>query len=236
MHSSKNFKKWYYEDWHKYHEKRSVIQQLYYDVLKWGTLRSGLNLLYGKGKVAIDVGVAHGYVIMVLNKLGYMAYGIDISKFYIYNYAKRVTNDLIICDAQALPFKQESFDLITAFELIEHLPMPLKFLSGCQRALKKGGSLLITTPNATFKVLDLKFWRDCILGKTWFGTSNIEGHEREFRMNIEVKRMFEDVGFNEVIVETWWFAPVPPKLFRRYLTSKVPLFVIPHFRCMALKG
>lgn len=42
----------------------------------------------------------------------------------------------------------EPFDLIFAGDLIEHLSNPGLFLDSCRRALKSGGRLVITTPNA----------------------------------------------------------------------------------------
>jgi SAM-dependent methyltransferase len=228
--------KWYFEKWHEYQKKKNAIQRLYYDVLKWGSIRSGLKLLNGKDHVAIDIGSAHGYVAALLNKLGYTAYGCDLLKFYVMSYARRMTNNLLVCDAQALPFGQSKIDLITAFELIEHLPKYTEFLSGCYNSLKKGGVLLITTPHATFKGLNLKFWRDYALGSLLFDTHNIEGHSHEFRSRIELKEELELTGFSKVVVETWWFAPIPPTMFERYFVGKLPLFMIPHFRCVAMKA
>ena len=46
------------------------------------------------------------------------------------------------------PFKKNTFDCIIASEIIEHLDNPLDFLKNCNNALKPGGMLLLTTPNA----------------------------------------------------------------------------------------
>lgn len=48
---------------------------------------------------------------------------------------------------EGLPFEDESFDVITAGELIEHLYDPDGFLAEMHRALRAGGHLLVTTPN-----------------------------------------------------------------------------------------
>ena len=123
--------KWYFEKWHEYQKKGYAIQSLYFDVLKWSALKSDLGLLKGKGKIAADIGSAHGYVVDLLSKLGYFACGCELSKFFIRSYAKNNAENIIECDAQVLPFEQKRIDLITAFELIEHLPKYSQFLSEC---------------------------------------------------------------------------------------------------------
>jgi 2-polyprenyl-3-methyl-5-hydroxy-6-metoxy-1,4-benzoquinol methylase len=47
-----------------------------------------------------------------------------------------------------LPFANNSFDVITAFQFIEHIHDRKEFLSECVRVLKPGGKILVTTPNA----------------------------------------------------------------------------------------
>jgi len=50
-------------------------------------------------------------------------------------------------DGTALPFENEHFDLITSFETIEHTTQYLKMISEFHRVLKKGASLIVSTPN-----------------------------------------------------------------------------------------
>ncbi len=51
-------------------------------------------------------------------------------------------------DKHSLPFSDDSFDLITAFEVIEHLANPRNILRESLRILRSGGLLIIETPNA----------------------------------------------------------------------------------------
>lgn len=53
----------------------------------------------------------------------------------------------IVADIQALPFANESFDLIVSCETIEHLPDPALGLRELARVLRAGGRLVLTTPN-----------------------------------------------------------------------------------------
>jgi SAM-dependent methyltransferase len=52
----------------------------------------------------------------------------------------------VVGDAQKLPFDDQSFDVVVAFQLMEHLPEPNQFLSECYRVARPGGHILITTP------------------------------------------------------------------------------------------
>lgn len=58
-------------------------------------------------------------------------------------------------DARRLPFPNETFDIVIAFQLIEHIPPNevSSFLSEVKRVLKRKGSLFITTPNRRFRLI-----------------------------------------------------------------------------------
>ena len=57
---------------------------------------------------------------------------------------------LIRGDAHSLPFKNKSFDLVTAFSLIEHISNKEVMLSEMLRVLKSDGELLLQFPNKYF--------------------------------------------------------------------------------------
>jgi SAM-dependent methyltransferase len=204
--SSKSFENWYFEVWHRYHKKRYVISCLYYDVLRWAGKRLGMDLLDGRRRKALDCGCAHGYVVSLLRGLGYDAYGVDLSYTYLHHYAKATLQNMLCCDVHSLPLRDRSFDLITAFELIEHLSRPRAFLSECARILRNQGVLIMTTPLG-IKALNLDYLlRSMWLGLVWLGTGNIEGHKTEF-LPRTLRRLLESAGFSPNYVEIWWLAP-----------------------------
>lgn len=63
----------------------------------------------------------------------------------------RLTNErkaaVLTGDVTRLPFRDNSFDLITCSEVLEHVPNWLQAVVEFQRVLKPGGDLIISTPN-----------------------------------------------------------------------------------------
>lgn len=66
-------------------------------------------------------------------------------------YMNRTENvSYIAADAQSLPFKDEYFNLVSAFSLIEHVPDQEQMLKEALRVLKKDGDLVMQFPNKHF--------------------------------------------------------------------------------------
>lgn len=61
-------------------------------------------------------------------------------------------------------YKNESFDVITVFELIEHITDPVSLLRECSRILKPNGVLILNTPNANS-------WTRKVMRHRWEGFS-----------------------------------------------------------------
>jgi len=59
---------------------------------------------------------------------------------------------LIDVSAEKLPFQDETFDMVLAIEVIEHLINPDHCIKECRRVLKSGGILLLFTPNLAWWV------------------------------------------------------------------------------------
>jgi len=52
-----------------------------------------------------------------------------------------------------LPFKDDTFDAVVSFQVIEHLSTPVTFLREIRRVLKPSGQVILTTPNRRLRLL-----------------------------------------------------------------------------------
>ena len=130
----------------KVFKKKGGIQSkwhhIHYDLVK---------RILGNYKKHLDVGAAAGTFINCLDKEKF-SYGADISVNQI-NYAKNKyqTNKhkFFLIKNNILPFKSNTFDIVTSLQLIEHLPIKdnKKLIKEIYRVLKPNGKLIITTPN-----------------------------------------------------------------------------------------
>ena len=76
--------------------------------------------------------------------------GLDLS------FSGHLMQNMICClgDGRALPFKEESFDIIVATAVLEHVPDPAVFISEAGRALRSGGQLILTFPNPVWDAIN----------------------------------------------------------------------------------
>lgn len=109
--------------------------------------------LFSPGKRVLDAGCGSGYGAAALSRDARSVTGVDISLEAV-QYAR--TQDpaarlrLAAASATALPFADGAFDLVTAFEVIEHLEDQAGLIREARRVLAPGGVLLVSTPNREY--------------------------------------------------------------------------------------
>ena len=135
-------------DARRYAHKERVVKRHVLAVLEWASEAAGDHLLRGEGRKALDVGCACGYSSQVLEMLGYETSAVDLSRWGVRQAKTSACGDFLVCDAQSrLPFKEGSFDLVTCFDVLEHLQFPENAIRHMLEAC--GGTLVCTTPNKT---------------------------------------------------------------------------------------
>lgn len=97
----------------------------------------------------LDVGCGTGIVLLELNKYG-KTVGIDVSINSLKFCRRRKIENILLSEAQELPFKKESFDLVMALDVIEHLDYDIQVMKEFKRICKKDGYLLVTVPAFEF--------------------------------------------------------------------------------------
>ena len=98
----------------------------------------------------MDVGCGNGTVLKLLKEDGYKnGYGVDVSKLFIREGKKRGLKSLYYYDGTNLPFKNNYFDLVGSFNVLEHTKYPEDFLKDEITKLKTGGILIVACPNFT---------------------------------------------------------------------------------------
>jgi len=120
----------------------------------------------GKNLQILDIGCGTGATMDRLSDYGQVQ-GIDLSETPL-RYSRRRGHQRVFCaSATALPFADNSFDLVTALDVIEHLDDDLRGLAEIRRVLKPGAPAMIFVP--AFQTL--------------WGPNDVQsGHKRRYRI------------------------------------------------------
>jgi SAM-dependent methyltransferase len=108
---------------------------------------------FASGARVLDLGCGAGYGTAELAAGSHSAVGIDLAPDAVSHAssAYRLANiSFLPASATAVPFRDGSFDLITAFEVIEHLDNWRDLLAEGQRLLHPQGVFLVSTPNKDY--------------------------------------------------------------------------------------
>jgi len=126
----------------------------------------------------LDVGCGTGANLLMLSQYG-DAEGVDVSEDALAFCHERGLEKVKLGAAEALPYDDGTFDLVTALDVVEHLDDDLAGLREMRRVLRPGGRVLLFVP--TFMFL-------------WGLQDDVSHHRRRYRMP-ELRRVLEQAGF-----------------------------------------
>lgn len=102
------------------------------------------------GKRLLDIGCGTGVFLNEAGKKGYEVYGIDFDKENVKTAKERYGIENVYVrsvNGIARDFFKEKFDVITFFEVLEHLESPVSFINEIKAILAPGGYIALSLPN-----------------------------------------------------------------------------------------
>ncbi|MFC1790431.1 class I SAM-dependent methyltransferase [Patescibacteria group bacterium] len=158
-----------------YYDPKVKVPQNFLEAYRWFYNQARLRLVIKFApltKKLLDLGSGEGVFVKVAKQAGLEALGIDP-----YQSRKNLKD---------YRFKDEAFDAVTLWHVLEHLHQPQKELSEIKRILKKEGQLFLSLPN--FSSFGFRF------GKvSWFHLDTPR-HLAGYRQKV-VTRLLQDCGF-----------------------------------------
>lgn len=137
------------------------------DHLKW-LASVGIGSL--QGLRVLDLGCGSGFICHQAVKDGATsAIGIDIIKprYFDENSKWIFLESNLDGDDWIKQIPQQEFDLVLAFDILEHLESPYRFVSAIRSVMSKNATLVLTTPNT-------QSWERFIKPSSWSGAQDIQ--------------------------------------------------------------
>lgn len=110
---------------------------------------------HAEGRDVLDVGCNTGYGTMRFVPVARRVVGVDVSPRAIEAARLRASGgrpEFVLSGGFDLPFPADTFDLVTSFQVLEHVPEPGVFLRELVRVTRPGGQVILATPNAATRL------------------------------------------------------------------------------------
>lgn len=167
-----------------------------------------------QGSRVLDVGCGSGLLLKKLSSQmskNTLLVGIDSNRWLVRESAKSSTRASVICaDAFYIPIRTNTFDYCFLIDVIEHVKRPRELLGGVRRVMKRGGYLIVNTPDklslvssptaggerfVNFIIQTIRFNLLRLLGKAFVDLT----HVREYTV-IEIYRVVQLSGFHVIYI------------------------------------
>ena len=158
------------------------------------TFRHGLGtierLAGGKGKI-LDVGCAGGLFVKEARDAGWDAYGVEPCKWLVDWGVKNHRLNLKATTLEKAKYPSNYFDVVTLWDVLEHVPDPKATLEECNRILKPNGLVVVNYPNWGSRLAQF-------FGRKWWFLLSI--HLYYFTPKT-IKKMLEVTGYEQVFTK-----------------------------------
>jgi SAM-dependent methyltransferase len=147
----------------------------------------------GPGKV-LDVGCGAGGFLSGMFKQGWQTHGMEINPRIASKVHRNLRLDIVLADSLDQAYASSTFDLITFWDVLEHLSDPRRALEEASRIGRSSGMLIISLPNPDS--LEARWF-----GHSWAGW-DIPRHLWLFPRPV-VTRMLEEEGWKVLEIRTF---------------------------------
>jgi 2-polyprenyl-3-methyl-5-hydroxy-6-metoxy-1,4-benzoquinol methylase len=139
--------------------QRNLFEKLYHFIRRI-SLKEKLkliNLFFSEEKILLDIGCGTGEFLKIAQQNNWTVFGIEPNE-KARSIANKKTNNSVSDIEKLSNFKPQSFDVITLWHVLEHLPRLEEHISILKSLLKSNGTLIITVPN--YKSYDAKYYKE----------------------------------------------------------------------------
>jgi len=142
---------------------------------------------------AFEVGCGTGFVLRELCRNGFSVTGSDLHPAGLAHARRRIPDaELLQIDARTVPF-QDEFDVVGAFDVLEHIREDDVVLQALHRAVKPGGGLVVSVPQHP---------------RLWSPVDDYAHHVRRYRRKDLIGKV-EAAGFEVLRVTSFVFTLLP---------------------------
>ena len=167
----------------------------------------------------LEVGAGTGEMARAIKDKGHKVIATDNSPLMVAEIQKKGI-EAYECDAEELPFQENSFDTVVGAEMIYYLDEPEAFMQEAYRVLRPGGKLLLSSANNTTRLYDRfrALLRMLGIGQTYF-----DDKIRSFVSARDLEKLTTEAGFQSVQVQK--IMPLPAGFLDRLnrVFEKTPL-------------
>jgi SAM-dependent methyltransferase len=160
--------------------------------LRWKSHRDIL-LRHKQGGAILDLGCSSGVFLGTLKGGAWKLNGIEIDADQAEQARRDSGATVFTGDVMDAPFAPESFDAITAFDVVEHVYRPDEVVKKALTWLKPGGVFYLSLPN-------IDSWEAKMLGSYWYGLE-LPRHLSHFGP-ASLRKLFLTAGYREVYLAT----------------------------------